>query len=74
MWIWVARWLKRSDVDDVRQAAARIRKHWEDVCLDVGYDPEKNVTVAENEQEIRVGISEAVDASFREEPGAWRYS
>ena len=74
MWIWVARWLKRSGhEDDVRQAAEQIRRHWEESCLDVGYNPASNVTVAESEKEIRVGISAELDATFREEPGEWRY-
>ena len=74
MWIWVARWLKRPGQEEaLRQAAGHIRRHWEEVCLDVGFDPAINVTLAENDKEIRVGISEEVDRSFREEPGEWRY-
>jgi hypothetical protein len=74
MWIWVARWLKRSgQEEDLRRAAGTVRKHWEDVCLDVGFDPTRNVTVAESDKEIRVGISEELDANFREEAGTWRY-
>jgi hypothetical protein len=73
MWIWVARWLKRSgQEEEIRLAAGQIRKHWEDVCLDVGFDPASNVTVAETDKEIRVGISEELDMNFREEPGEWR--
>ncbi|KHK01554.1 hypothetical protein [Desulfovibrio sp. TomC] len=74
MWIWVARWLKRPGQEAaITQAADHIRRHWEEVCLDVGYDPAKNVTVAENDKELRVGISEELDMTFREEPGEWRY-
>ena len=74
MWIWVARWLKRSgQEEDLRRAAGTVRKHWEDVCLDVGFDPTRNVTVAESDKEIRVGISEELDTNFREEAGTWRY-
>jgi hypothetical protein len=73
MWIWVARWLKRSgQEEEIRQAAGQIRKHWEDACLDVGFDPTRNVTVVEGDKEIRVGISEELDMNFREEPGEWR--
>lgn len=74
MWIWVARWLKRPGQEEaLRQAAGHIRRHWEEVCLDVGFDPAKNVTMAESDKEIRVGVSEELDLSFREEPGEWRY-
>lgn len=73
-WIWVARWLKKEDnEEDVKQAAEAIRKHWEEVALDQGLDPGKNVTIAESEKEIRVGISEEMDEVFREGPGEWRY-
>lgn len=73
-WIWVARWLKKeSNEADVKPAAEAIRKHWEEVALDQGLDPAKNVTIAEGEKEIRVGISEEMDEVFREGPGEWRY-
>ena len=74
MWVWVARWLKKpGNEEEVRGAAESIRQHWEEVCLDDGFDPAKNVTVAEGEKEIRVGISEELDMNFREEPGEWRF-
>ncbi len=74
MWIWVARWLKKDEnLDEVKKSAENIRDHWREVALDVGFDPAKNVTVAEGDKEIRVGISEEMDLAFREEPGKWRY-
>ncbi len=74
MWIWVARWLKKDEnLDEVKKSAENIRDHWREVALDVGFDPAKNVTVAEGDKEIRVGISEEMDMAFREEPGTWRY-
>ena len=74
MWIWVARWLKKDEnLDEVKKSAENIRDHWREVALDVGFDPAKNVTVAEGDKEIRVGISEEMDMAFREEPGKWRY-
>jgi len=73
-WIWVARWLKKPDqLDAVRKAAENVRKHWEESALDQGLDPARNVTVAEGDKEIRVGISEEMDQEFREEPGDWQY-
>lgn len=74
MWIWVARWLKKDkNLDEVKRSAENIRDHWREVALDVGFDPAKNVTVAEGDKEIRVGISEEMDMAFREEPGEWRF-
>lgn len=75
MWIWVARWIKGGKLSDeeIKKAAANLRKHWEEAALDVGFDPAKTVTTAEGPREIRVGISEELDMAFREEPGEWRY-
>jgi hypothetical protein len=73
-WIWVARWLRKAGNEaEVRQAAENVRNHWQESALDQGLDPAKNVTVAENEKEIRVGISEEMDAEFREASGGWRH-
>ncbi len=48
-------------------------KHWREVALDQGLDPDKNVVRAESERLISVGISEEMDMEFREEPGEWRF-
>jgi hypothetical protein len=73
MWQWVGRWRKvESKLDRIKDAADAVRTHWEEVALDQGYDPDKNVTVQESDHEIRVGISEEMDMTFREGPGGWR--
>ncbi len=73
MWVWVARWLKKKDnLEEIRKDADKIRTHWQEVALDIGLDPEKNVTVSESENEVRVGITEEMDMTFREQPGEWR--
>ncbi len=73
MWVWVARWLKKEgNLEAVKKDAEAVSKHWQEVALDVGLDPEKNVTIAEGDKEVRVGISEEMDLKFREEPGEWR--
>ena len=36
-------------------------------------DPAENVALMENDVEIRVGISEALDLAFREGGGSWQY-
>ena len=73
-WIWVARWLKKPGNEaGVKDAAEAIRKHRLESALNQGLDPAKNVTVAEGEKEIRVGISEEMDEEFREASGEWRY-
>lgn len=72
-WKMVARWIaSKHDAGEIKQVAERTRKHWEDVAQDVGYDPAKNVMLQEGEKETRVYVSEEMDQTFREEPGAWR--
>lgn len=74
MWVWVARWLKRAGhEDEARRAAEQIRAHWMEAALDQGLDPEENVTMAESDRFVRVGISQFMDEEFREGPGEWRY-
>jgi hypothetical protein len=73
MWVWVARWLKKNDnLKEIQRDADKVRNHWSEVALDVGLDPELNVTVLDGEREVRVGISEEMDLHFREQPGEWR--
>jgi len=73
MWVWVARWLKKeNNTDLVKKDAEKVSNHWREVALDVGLDPEVNVTISEGEREVRVGISEEMDMHFREQPGEWR--
>jgi len=74
MWIWVGRWVKKEGrTDEARIAAESVKRHWEEVALDVGLDPAENVSLAENEKMIAVGISEEMDTLFREGGGAWQY-
>jgi len=73
MWVWVARWLKKeNNTDLIKKDAEKVSNHWREVALDVGLDPEVNVTISEGEREVRVGISEEMDMHFREQPGEWR--
>lgn len=71
-WVLVSRWIKKENEADIRKAAEAVRSHWENVALDVGLDPAKNVEFQEGSKEVRVYISEEMDALFREEPGEWR--
>lgn len=73
MWVWVARWLKKdNNLQEIQRDADKVKNHWSEVALDVGLDPELNVTVLDGEKELRVGISEEMDLYFREQPGEWR--
>jgi hypothetical protein len=71
-YVWVSRFVKKDqDTDSLREVVQANRKHWENVALDLGFDPSVNVTVRDGEKEIRLGISEEMDATLREEPGDW---
>lgn len=58
--------------EEVRMRADQVQKHLEEIALDVGLDPERNVTRTDTGDEIRIGVSEYMDQYYREAPGAWR--
>lgn len=64
---------KYDEEEAVRRKADGIRKHLEELALDVGLDPEVNVTLAEEDDEVRIGLSEEFDLYLREAPGEWRW-
>ncbi|GAB6060132.1 hypothetical protein [Desulfonatronum parangueonense] len=57
---------------EILDAAEKVRKHWEELALDQGLDPAKNVFLQEGEKEVRVVISEELSTVYREGPGSWR--
>lgn len=57
----------------VRQRADQVQHHLEEIALDVGLAPERNVKRMETHSEIRIGISEYMDEYYREAPGSWRH-
>jgi hypothetical protein len=58
--------------ESLRLKADHIQHHLEEIALDVGLDPALNVTRAETDTEVRIGISEYMDQYYREAPGTWR--
>lgn len=59
--------------ESVRSRADQIQHHLEEIALDVGLDPARNVKRVETEDEVRIGVSEYMDEYYREAPGAWRH-
>ncbi|WP_338667783.1 hypothetical protein [Pseudodesulfovibrio methanolicus] len=57
----------------LREKANRVQHYLEEIALDVGLDPNKNVTRVEVDDEVRIGISEEMDEFYREAPGSWRF-
>jgi hypothetical protein len=73
-WRWVGRWVKTAGKEEEhRKAAETTRDHWREVALDVGLDPDKNVTLSESEKMLAVAITEQMDTLFREEGTSWQY-
>jgi len=56
----------------VRDDFERLIKRLEGLALDVGLDPDRNICLTDNKEDVRVGISEEMDMYLREEPGTWR--
>ncbi|WP_247648303.1 hypothetical protein [Pseudodesulfovibrio sp. zrk46] len=59
--------------ENLRIRADQVQHHLREIALDVGLDPELNVTRAEVNDEVRIGISEYMDEYYREAPGSWRH-
>lgn len=72
-WVSVNRFYKtEKNIDEVKNAVDIVSKHWENVALDLGYDPKENVHVEEGEKMFNIAISEELDATMKEGPGDWR--
>ena len=71
-WISVNRFFKTDkNMDSVLEAVDKVKKHWEDVALDLGFDPKQNINIEEGEKMYNVSISEELDDTMRQEPGDW---
>ena len=71
-WVTVNRFYRTENTEqDAKEAVDSVSRHWENVALDLGYDPEKNVKVEEGEKMYALAISEELDATMRQEPGDW---
>jgi len=71
-WVTVNRFYRTENTEqDAREAKDSVSRHWENVALDLGYDPQQNVKVEEGEKMYAVAISEELDATMRQEPGDW---
>lgn len=57
----------------VREKADTVQRHLEELALDVGLDPARNVLRSIGDVEVRIGVSEEMDLYLREEPGGWRF-
>jgi hypothetical protein len=64
----------RLETDEaLREKANRIQHYLEEIALNVGLDPSRNVTRVVVDDEVRIGISEDMDEFYREAPGSWRF-
>jgi hypothetical protein len=71
-WVIVNRFYRSENTEqDAKEAVDRVSRHWQNVALDLGYDPQKNVNVEEGDKMYAIAISEELDATMRREPGDW---
>ncbi len=71
-WISVSRFFKtEKNSNEVQRVVDNVANHWQSVALDLGYDPDDNVTVQEGEKIFNIAISEELDATMKEGPGDW---
>ena len=56
----------------IRREVDNVQHHLEELALDVGFDPGLNVVRSIVGEEVRIGLSEAMDQYLREAPGTWR--
>jgi len=72
-WVYVTRFVRtENNKDRVQPLIDENIRHWKDVSLDVGLDPEKNVAVEEKGSEVFIAISKDLDITLSEEPGEWK--
>ncbi len=72
-WVYVTRFVRtEKNQERVQPLIDENARHWRDVCLDVGMDPEKNFYVEERGQEVLIAISKDLDLALSEEPGEWK--
>jgi len=72
-WVYVNRFYKNESTEpEVGEKVDNVTRHWRNVALDLGFDPEQNVHVEEGEEMVAIAISEELDATMRTGPGTWR--
>lgn len=62
----------RYDTDPaVQMWITGVKRHMEELASDVGLVPERNVLLSVTENEVRLGVSEAMNTYMREESAYW---
>lgn len=60
-----------SSREEARQKLAHIKKHLEELALDIGLEPNLNVVLVEDDAEIRLGVSEELSEHMGQSAGGW---
>lgn len=72
-WVQVTHFVRtEKNRDKVQELIDENLKHWQEVALDMGLDPEKNVAVEDEGQKVLLYISKDMDLALSEEPGEWK--
>lgn len=72
--VMINNWQKSDTAPGAAEQAAELtRRHWQEIALDHGYNPETNVCLAERDGMVMVGLSEEMYEDFREGTGGWSF-
>ena len=72
-WVQVTHFVRtEKNKEKVRQLIDENQRHWQEVALDIGLDPEKNVAVEDDGRKVLLYISKDMDLALSEEPGEWK--
>ena len=72
-WIQVTHFMKiERNKEQLQQLIDENVQHWQNVALDIGLDPEKNVALEDDGRKAVILISKDMDLALSEEPGEWK--
>ncbi|MCF8039701.1 MAG: hypothetical protein K9K79_10325 [Desulfohalobiaceae bacterium] len=72
-WIQVTHFMKiERNKEKLQQLIDENVQHWQNVALDIGLDPEKNVALEDDGRKAVILISKDMDLALSEEPGEWK--
>ncbi|MCF8104230.1 MAG: hypothetical protein K9K64_01995 [Desulfohalobiaceae bacterium] len=72
-WVQVTHFMKvERNREKLQQLIDENVQHWQNVALDIGLDPEKNVALEDDGRKAAILISKDMDLALSEEPGEWK--
>ncbi len=72
-WVQVTHFVRtEKNKEKIQQLIDENQRHWQELALDIGLDPEKNVSVEDDGHKVLLYISKDMDIALSEEPGEWK--